>query len=164
MISNHAMRYMTGKSIPIFLYIMSFILARVSRAKKKLHALTNILEIDFSSCSGLHDRKNRFANLFGKHFCADGTLRGRSMHPGFKGVPSRSSHCSGGSGPAQVFAWAHISLPDTKASAKQNAKISFVIRTSSTTTRDRNLQFQGAVSTGGSPLDFLLFLQVLCAI
>ena len=32
------------------------------------------------------------------------------------------------------------------------------IRTSSTTTRDRNLQFRGAVSTGGSPLDFLLFL------
>ena len=32
-------------------------------------------------------------------------------------------------------------------------------RTSSTTTRDRNLQFRGAVSTGGSPLDFLLFLQ-----
>ena len=30
-------------------------------------------------------------------------------------------------------------------------------RTSSTTTRDRNLQFRGAVSTGGSPLDFLLF-------
>ena len=26
-----------------------------------------------------------------------------------------------------------------------------------TTTRDRNLQFQGAVSTGGSPLDFLRF-------
>ena len=32
-----------------------------------------------------------------------------------------------------------------------------LIRTSSTTTRDRNLQFRGAVSTGGSPLDFLLF-------
>ena len=38
------------------------------------------------------------------------------------------------------------------------------IRTRSTTTRDRNLQFRGAVSTGGSPLDFLLFLQVLCVI
>ena len=36
-------------------------------------------------------------------------------------------------------------------------------RTSSTTTRDRNLQFRGAVSTGGSPLDFLIFLQYLCA-
>ena len=34
----------------------------------------------------------------------------------------------------------------------------------STTTRDRNLQFRGAVSTGGSPLDCLLFLQYLCAI
>ena len=41
---------------------------------------------------------------------------------------------------------------------------SVFIRTSSTTTRDRNLQFRGAVSTGGSPLDFLLFLQYLCAI
>ena len=39
-----------------------------------------------------------------------------------------------------------------------------IFRTRSTTTRDRNLQFQGAVSTGGSPLDFLLFLQYLCAI
>ena len=29
-------------------------------------------------------------------------------------------------------------------------------------TRDRNLQFRGAVSTGGSPLDFLLFLQYFC--
>ena len=38
------------------------------------------------------------------------------------------------------------------------------VRTRSTTTRDGNLQFRGAVSTGGSPLDFLLFLQVLCAI
>ena len=38
------------------------------------------------------------------------------------------------------------------------------VRTRSTTTRDRNLQFRGAVSTGGSPLDFLLFLQVLCVI
>ena len=38
------------------------------------------------------------------------------------------------------------------------------IRARSTTTRDRNLQFRGAVSTGGSPLDFLLFLQYLCAI
>ena len=27
-----------------------------------------------------------------------------------------------------------------------------------------NLQFWGAVSTGGSPLDFWLFLQFLCAI
>ena len=42
---------------------------------------------------------------------------------------------------------------------------SFVrVRTRSTTTRDRNLQFRGVVSTGGSPLDFLLFLQYLCAI
>ena len=38
------------------------------------------------------------------------------------------------------------------------------VRTRSATTRDRNLQFRGAVSTGGSPLDFLLFLQYLCAI
>ena len=38
------------------------------------------------------------------------------------------------------------------------------IRARSTTTRHRNLQFRGAVSTGGSPLDFLLFLQFLCAI
>ena len=38
------------------------------------------------------------------------------------------------------------------------------LRTTSTTTRDRNLQFRGAVSTEGSPLDFLLFLQYLCAI
>ena len=29
-----------------------------------------------------------------------------------------------------------------------------------TTTRDRNLQFRGAVSTGGSPLDFLLFSSI----
>ena len=35
-----------------------------------------------------------------------------------------------------------------------------MIRTSSTTTRDRNLQFRGAVSTGGSPLDFLLFSSI----
>ena len=41
---------------------------------------------------------------------------------------------------------------------------SFLVRTSSTMTRDRNLQFRGAVSTGGSPLDCLLFLQYLCAI
>ena len=34
------------------------------------------------------------------------------------------------------------------------------IRTSSTTTRDRNLQFRGAVSTGDSPLDFCLFSSV----
>ena len=33
-----------------------------------------------------------------------------------------------------------------------------LVRTRSTTTRDRNLQFRGAGSTGGSPLDFLLFL------
>ena len=39
-----------------------------------------------------------------------------------------------------------------------------ILRARSTTTRDRNLQFRGAVSTGGSPLDFLLFLQYLCAI
>ena len=32
-----------------------------------------------------------------------------------------------------------------------------LIRTSSTTTRDRNLQFRGDVSTGGSPLDFCFF-------
>ena len=32
------------------------------------------------------------------------------------------------------------------------------IRTRSTTTRDRNLQFRGAVSTGGSPLVFFSFL------
>ena len=31
------------------------------------------------------------------------------------------------------------------------------IRARSTTTRDRNLQFRGAVSTGGSPLDFWFF-------
>ena len=37
------------------------------------------------------------------------------------------------------------------------AKNSQKIRTSSTTTRDRNLQFRGAVSTGGSPLDFFCF-------
>ena len=37
-------------------------------------------------------------------------------------------------------------------------------RTRSTTTRDRNLQFRGAVSTGGSPLDFfVLFLQYFSA-
>ena len=36
--------------------------------------------------------------------------------------------------------------------------------TRSTTTRDRKLKFRGAVSTGGSPLDFLLFLRCLCAI
>ena len=41
---------------------------------------------------------------------------------------------------------------------------SIKLRTRSTTTRDRNLQFRGAVSTGGSPLDFLVFLQYLCAI
>ena len=35
-----------------------------------------------------------------------------------------------------------------------------IFRTSSTTTRDRNLQFRGAVSTGGSPLDFLLFSSI----
>ena len=39
-----------------------------------------------------------------------------------------------------------------------------LLRTSSTTTRDRNLQFRGAVSTAGSPLDFLLVLQYLRAI
>ena len=39
------------------------------------------------------------------------------------------------------------------------SKNTFFLRTSSTTARDRNLQFRGAVSTGGSPLDFLLFLQ-----
>ena len=44
------------------------------------------------------------------------------------------------------------------------SKQAFLVRTSSTTTRDRNLQFRGAVSTGGSPLDFLFFLQCLCAI
>ena len=32
--------------------------------------------------------------------------------------------------------------------------------TRSTTTRNRNLQFRGAVSTGGSPLDFLLFSSI----
>ena len=52
-------------------------------------------------------------------------------------------------------------------SIKMPKKIIFLrsrFRTRSTTTRDRNLQFRGAVSTGGSPLDFLLFLQFLCAI
>ena len=34
------------------------------------------------------------------------------------------------------------------------------LRTSSTTTRDRNLQFRGAVSTGGSPLDFCFFSSI----
>ena len=34
------------------------------------------------------------------------------------------------------------------------------IRASSTTTRDRNLQFRGAVSTGGSPLDFCFFSSI----
>ena len=33
-------------------------------------------------------------------------------------------------------------------------------RTRSTTTRDRNLQFRGAVSSGGSPLDFFAFSPV----
>ena len=33
-------------------------------------------------------------------------------------------------------------------------------RTSSTTTRERNLQFRGAVSTGGSPLDFCFFSNI----
>ena len=33
----------------------------------------------------------------------------------------------------------------------------FKVRTRSTTIRDRNLQFRGAVSTGGSPLDFCVF-------
>ena len=44
------------------------------------------------------------------------------------------------------------------------SNFSVLFRTRSTTTRDRNLQFRGAVSTGGSPLDYLLFLQVLCVI
>ena len=35
-----------------------------------------------------------------------------------------------------------------------------VFRASSTTTRDRNLQFRGAVSTGGSPLDFCFFSSI----
>ena len=35
-----------------------------------------------------------------------------------------------------------------------------ILRTSSTTTRDRNLQFRGAVSTGGSPLDFCFFSSI----
>ena len=35
-----------------------------------------------------------------------------------------------------------------------------MFRTSSTTTRDRNLQFRGAVSTGGSPLDSFAFSPV----
>ena len=30
--------------------------------------------------------------------------------------------------------------------------------------KGQNSEFRGAVSTGGSPLDFLLFLQFLCAI
>ena len=47
---------------------------------------------------------------------------------------------------------------------KLRAQKCHYVRTRSTTTRDRNLQFRGAVSTGGSPLDFLLFLQVLCVI
>ena len=34
------------------------------------------------------------------------------------------------------------------------------VRTRSTTTRDRNLQFRRAVSTGGSPLDFFAFSPV----
>ena len=47
---------------------------------------------------------------------------------------------------------------------KQVSGVTQMFRTRSTTTRDRNLQFRGAVSTGGSPLDFLLFLPFLCAI
>ena len=35
-----------------------------------------------------------------------------------------------------------------------------LFRTRSTTTRDRNLQFRGAVSTGGSPLDFCFFSSI----
>ena len=35
-----------------------------------------------------------------------------------------------------------------------------MVRTRATTTRDRNLQFRGAVSTGGSPLDFFAFSPV----
>ena len=55
------------------------------------------------------------------------------------------------------------------AADRSNAEFScffwcFLFRTRSTTTRDRNLQFRGAVSTGGSPLDFLLFLQFFCAV
>ena len=46
----------------------------------------------------------------------------------------------------------------------ENGENDTFFRKRSTTTRDRNLQFRGAVSTGGSPLDFLLFLQVLCVI
>ena len=53
-----------------------------------------------------------------------------------------------------------LRTPEVSGSLKRNPKL----RTNTTTTRDRNLQFRGAVSTGGSPLDFFLFRQVLCAI
>ena len=39
-------------------------------------------------------------------------------------------------------------------------KLRLKFRTSSTTTRDRNLQFRGAVSTGGSPLIFCFFSSI----
>ena len=37
------------------------------------------------------------------------------------------------------------------------------LRTSSTTTRDRDLQLRGAVSTGGSPLEFFCFFSSIYA-
>ena len=65
-----------------------------------------------------------------------------------------------GSAPAEVLNLGAYSEQDRAIKNPLNSQV----RTSSTTTRDRSLQFRGAVSTGGSPLDFLFFLQYLCAI
>ena len=57
----------------------------------------------------------------------------------------------------QAFWHGHPVRMSTK---KLRADLSFpIVRTSLTTTRDRNLQFRGAVFTGGSPLDCLLYVQ-----
>ena len=62
-----------------------------------------------------------------------------------------------------IYVEIHINLIQVRPGRTPTTKFLYV-RTSSTTTKNRNLQFRGAVSIGGSPLDVLLFLQYVCAI
>ena len=51
------------------------VLARISPVKRNHLTGNRILEFNLLSSSGLHDQKNCFGNLFGKHFGADGNMQ-----------------------------------------------------------------------------------------
>ena len=83
--------------------------------------------------------------------------------PPFKPCLARNLETTVGNHNSQsqkALTWRCLQICDGEKTSYACSKLAVTIRTSSTTTRDRNLQFRGAVSTGGSPLDFLIFFPV----